>query len=136
MKSNALFALLLLTSLPALAGRDPFAPPQARCQLHQVSLWRYGGMVQKGASVRVLLQTPAKTWLRVSPGAMLPTGWQVTGADAGKVTLKNGEGCRPSFLVWTLKEAQHDKGIPSFIITRSEHHLRRAREPGRIPDRG
>ncbi|ELY3983350.1 DUF2531 family protein [Cronobacter muytjensii] len=135
MKSNSLWALLLLVSLPAFASRDPFAPPQARCQLHQASLWRYGGMVQKGGAVRVLLQTPAKTWLRLSPGAMLPTGWQIIGADAVKATLKNGEGCRPSVLVWTLKDAHHDKEIPSFIITRSENRLRRAREPGRFSGR-
>nr|WP_239986293.1 HofP DNA utilization family protein [Cronobacter sakazakii] len=88
MRSSALWILLMLASCPAWAARDPFAPPQARCQLHQADLWRYGGMVKRGESVRVLLQTPEKTWLRASPGAMLPTGWQLTGVEANKVMLK------------------------------------------------
>ncbi|EPX1406338.1 HofP DNA utilization family protein [Cronobacter sakazakii] len=126
----------MLASCPAWAARDPFAPPQARCRLHQADLWRYGGMVKRGEAVRVLLQTPEKKWLRVSPGAMLPTGWQLTGVEASKVTLTSGDGCRPSVLVWTLKDVHHDKEIPSFIITRGDNHLRRAREPGRLAGGG
>nr|WP_255491265.1 MULTISPECIES: HofP DNA utilization family protein [unclassified Cronobacter] len=136
MRSSALGAWLMLACFPVWGEGDPFAPPQARCQLHQADLWRYGGMVKKGESVRVLLQTPDKKWLRVSPGATLPTGWQLTGVEAGKVTLKSGEGCRPSVLVWTLKDAHHDKEIPSFIITRSDNRLRGAREPGRLTGGG
>ncbi|MBF4663937.1 DUF2531 family protein [Cronobacter malonaticus] len=136
MRSSAQWILLMLASCPVWAGRDPFAPPQARCRLHQADLWRYGGMVKRGEAVRVLLQTPEKKWLRVSPGAMLPTGWQLTGVEASKVTLTSGDGCRPSVLVWTLKDAHHDKEIPSFIITRGDNRLRRAREPGRLAGGG
>lgn len=136
MKSSVLGGVLFLVCLPTWSGRDPFAPPQARCQLHQADLWRYGGSVKQGESIRVLLQKPEKTWLRVSPGAMLATGWQVIRADTTTVTLKNGEGCRPSVLVWTLKDRQHDKDIPSFIITRHDSRTRGTAESQRVAGGG
>ena len=49
MRSSALWILLMLASCPAWAARDPFAPPQARCQLHQADLWREKGRVGAGA---------------------------------------------------------------------------------------
>lgn len=40
------FLWLLPLSLPLLAGdRDPFLPPEDRCQTAQLAQWRYGGAV-------------------------------------------------------------------------------------------
>ncbi|VFS85583.1 Protein of uncharacterised function (DUF2531) [Raoultella planticola] len=54
------FLWLLPLSLPLLAGdRDPFLPPEDRCQTAQLAQWRYGGAGRSSAILGGLFTGPS-----------------------------------------------------------------------------
>ncbi|HDR2755730.1 MULTISPECIES: HofP DNA utilization family protein [Enterobacter] len=98
MQSNVRF--LLLCSLLLLTGmRDPFHPPEDRCAVGQLALWRYQGIVSGISSIGIL-QDGQKRWHRVREDDRLSVGWRVIAMDEKELVIALGDACEPKQWQW------------------------------------
>lgn len=95
------FLWLLPLSLPLLAGdRDPFLPPEDRCQTAQLAQWRYGGAVGHPQYWVGYLLDHRNQWLRVRQDDALPGGWRIHVLTAERIEITTGPGCEPAHWEW------------------------------------
>lgn len=62
-------SLLLLTGM-----RDPFRPPEDRCQIAELTQWHYRGMVGQGERVIAIISDSQHNWQRVEQRDVLENG--------------------------------------------------------------
>lgn len=100
-------ALLLLIA-PALLGmRDPFRPPEDKCQSAQLSQWRYRGAVGRVESLTGFLVDASGKWLRTTQGQHLINGWVVYRLTPAWMDITLGEQCEPQHWRWMNEGAKH-----------------------------
>ncbi|EPH3183428.1 UNVERIFIED_ORG: pilus assembly protein HofP [Citrobacter freundii] len=98
--------LLACVSVLILTGmRNPFLPPEDRCQIAELSAWRYQGILSQGARPIGIVQDSQKKWQRVERNDVLKNGWTVTQITAQSVTLDTGKNCEPSQWQWQRQGA-------------------------------
>lgn len=101
--------LLLLVMLPLAIGmRDPFQPPEDRCQTAQLNRWRYQGVIAQASRQVGLLRDAQGKWRRVEAGSPLPTGWRVVQLSAQAADIETGAGCEPARWSWSREGEQHE----------------------------
>lgn len=82
---------LLPLPLSLLAGdRDPFLPPEDRCQTAQLAQWRYGGAVGHRHYWVGYLLDHRNQWRRVRKEDALPGGWRIHLLTAERVAITTG----------------------------------------------
>lgn len=92
---------ILVLVLPLLLGmRDPFQPPEDRCGMAKLPLWRYhGAIVSQGRQIG-LLRDANGGWRRVQPETQLPVGWQIVLLTERELLITTGIGCVPEQWSW------------------------------------
>ena len=71
--------LLACVSVLILTGmRNPFLPPEDRCQIAELSAWRYQGILSQGARPIGIVQDSQKKWRRIERNDLLKNGWTIT----------------------------------------------------------
>lgn len=102
------WSLVLLLPLP-LPGeeRDPFQPAEDRCQVAQLTQWRYGGAIGSPEQWIGILQDSAGKWRRVRVNETLAAGWKISLLTAEKIEITTGPGCEPRYWRW-LREEKKD----------------------------
>lgn len=105
---------LVLICTPALAGRDPFAPP-AEPACADSAHWHPGGILGDPARRDGWLRDANGRWLRATPGQPLGQGWRTEAVTEDHIRLAaEGEACkgRPPVLLWLVPvKANNDKEI-------------------------
>ncbi|QIU90774.1 HofP DNA utilization family protein [Yokenella regensburgei] len=102
--------LLMVLLLPALLGmRDPFMPPEDKCQSDQLTQWRYQGFVTNKQRALALLRDGDNKWHRVAVDDLLAPGWRVLRFDAGELEVKTGPGCEPERWAWNRKKENNNE---------------------------
>ncbi|WP_434638419.1 HofP DNA utilization family protein [Klebsiella sp. I138] len=114
---------LSLLSHPLLASdRNPFLPPEDRCQAAQLAQWRYGGAIGHPQYRVGYLQDPRGQWRRVRDDASLPAGWRIHLLTAQRLEITTGPGCEPAHWSWLReKGGKHDAmGRPAVSVAASD----------------
>ncbi|POT55410.1 DUF2531 domain-containing protein [Citrobacter amalonaticus] len=105
--------LLVGISLLMLTGmRDPFKPPEDRCQTGELTMWRYQGAVSRGERTIGILQDSQQRWRRVEQHQVLDNGWTVTQLTTQTLTLITGENCDPPDWQWQ-RQGEVDEAMDS-----------------------
>lgn len=93
--------LLVCLSLLILTGmRDPFLPPEDRCHIPELSMWRYQGAVSRGVRVIGLVQDGNHRWWRVEKHDVLNGNWVISEVLTQSLTIDTGKECEPSRWQW------------------------------------
>lgn len=101
--------LLCLVAFPLLAGeRDPFQPPEDRCQTAQLSQWHYAGAVGSTENWVGILRDNRGKWHRVRGNESLPVGWQIRLLSAEQLEVTIGPDCEPSMWIWRREKREHN----------------------------
>ncbi|TCW06033.1 pilus assembly protein HofP [Raoultella sp. BIGb0138] len=107
MRSKGWYLLWLLPLSLLADDRDPFLPPEDRCQTAQLAQWHYGGAVGNPQRWVGLLRDPGGKWRRVRGGESLPAGWRIRQLTTEKIEITTGPECEP--LHWAWLRAEGDK---------------------------
>ncbi|MDH1797962.1 DUF2531 family protein [Citrobacter sp. Cpo061] len=101
--------LLICVSVLMLTGmRNPFLPPEDRCQIAELSTWRFQGMVSQGSRPIGIVQDSQKKWRRVKPNDVLKNGWTITQITAQNITLDTERNCEPPRWQWQRQGAVNE----------------------------
>ncbi|EMM1614291.1 DUF2531 family protein [Raoultella ornithinolytica] len=120
-----LLPLPLPLPLSLLAGdRDPFRPPEDRCQTAQLAQWRYGGAVGHRHYWVGYLLDHRNQWRRVRKEDALPGGWRIHLLTAERVAITTGPGCEPAHWEWLREKGTKydamDKPAVSAVASNSD----------------
>ena len=99
----ACMSVLMLTGM-----RNPFLPPEDRCQIAEMSTWRFQGMVSQGTRPIGIVQDSQKKWRRVKPNDVLKNGWTITQITAQNITLDTEKNCEPPRWQWQRQGAVNE----------------------------
>ena len=99
----ACMSVLMLTGM-----RNPFLPPVDRCQIAELSTWRFQGMVSQGTRPIGIVQDSQKKWRRVKPNDVLKNGWTITQITAQNITLDTEKNCEPPRWQWQRQGAVNE----------------------------
>ncbi|MFP7261464.1 HofP DNA utilization family protein [Citrobacter portucalensis] len=99
----ACMSVLMLTGM-----RNPFLPPEDRCQIAELSTWRFQGMVSQGTRPIGIVQDSQKKWRRVKPNDVLKNGWTITQITAQNITLGTEKNCEPPRRQWQRQGAVNE----------------------------
>lgn len=116
--------------LPLITGmRDPFQPVPDSCQLAQMVLWRYHGMVAVNDQVVGILRDPTGRWQRLREENVLPGGWRIVRLNKEEATLENGERCSPANWRWKREGTQDEKkhNGPNLALLRNAERERKGK---------
>ncbi|WP_414165763.1 HofP DNA utilization family protein [Superficieibacter sp. BNK-5] len=106
---RAKHGILLLITLPMIVGmRDPFQPPEDRCQTAQLAQWRYQGTIDHPPRRIGIVRDAQGKWRRVEMGSQLPAGWRVIQLTSQTLEIETGAGCDPAHWSWSRKGEQHE----------------------------
>ena len=99
----ACMSVLMLTGM-----RNPFLPPEDRCQIAELSTWRFQGMVSQGTRPIGIVQDSQKKWRRAKPNDVLKNGWTITQITAQNITLGTEKNCEPPRWQWQRQGAVNE----------------------------
>ncbi|KWV99202.1 HofP DNA utilization family protein [Escherichia fergusonii] len=96
-------SLLLLTGM-----RDPFRPPEDRCQIAELTQWHYRGMVGQGERVIAIISDSQHNWQRVEQRDVLENGWTILQITPEFLTLNTGKTCEPDQWQWQRQGEENE----------------------------
>ena len=112
--------LLICSSLLMLTGmRDPFKPPEDRCRIAELPMWRYQGVVSQGERLTGILKDSQQKWRRVEQYQVLENGWTISRLTADSITLETGKGCEPSQWRWQ-RQGEVNEAMDSRSVDRRD----------------
>ncbi|MDF7679778.1 HofP DNA utilization family protein [Enterobacteriaceae bacterium ESL0689] len=112
------WCLLGLMAFFSLASeRDPFQPPEDRCQTAQLTRWHYGGAVGHASRWIGILRDNNGKWLRVKENQSLSPGWRVQRLTTEKIEIITGPGCEPAHWIWQRRKGDaHALDKPAIAV--------------------
>ncbi len=137
LRSNASFLLIhkrgiiIGMSLLLLTGmRDPFRPPEDRCQIAELTQWHYRGMVGQGERVIAIISDSQHNWQRVEQRDVLENGWTILQITPEFLTLNTGKTCEPDQWQWQRQgeenEAMDSRNTDDGSSRRAGHETRKS----------